>query len=209
LQSLPVSSNLPFTICSIVLYFFFGNSFDLIDKPSCREIRGVWQGLLGPCIFEPVGQTRTTAASAIIGNITTGMCNPVKSPDSTAKVDSCVIEFKNTTGRMITTVEPASVTADGSATSSTIDQPPGPTDFNFDFTFVVSDPSQGNVDLLIDTLLGQRILFGKFAVSIDQVLPTAPHHAASARTCHRVIARRRIRRRSPARSTRTPSAGGG
>ena len=70
---------------------------------------------------------------------------------------------------MITTLEPASVTSKGSGTSATVDQPSGPADFNFDFTFVISDPEQGNVDLLIDTLLGQRILFGKFAIFIDQV----------------------------------------
>ena len=69
---------------------------------------------------------------------------------------------------MITTNEPASVTGHGAGASSTIDQAPGPVDYNFDFTFAV-DSINGNVDLVINTLLGQRLLFGKFSVSIDQV----------------------------------------
>jgi hypothetical protein len=103
-----------------------------------------------------------------MGNITSGLCIPVKSPDGTAAVDSCVLDFRNTTGRMLTTTEPTAATGSGMGTSSTIVQPPGPVDFNFDFTFV-SDPLSGNVDLLIDTLLGQRLLFGKFSIVIDEV----------------------------------------
>mmetsp|Transcript_62163 Transcript_62163/g.166806 ORF Transcript_62163/g.166806 Transcript_62163/m.166806 type:complete len:183 (+) Transcript_62163:291-839(+) len=97
---------------------------------------------------------------------------------------------------MVTTVQPATATGSGAGVSSTVDQSSGPTDFNFEFTFVV-DSAAGNVDLLVDTWMGQRVLFGKYAIAIDEI--SCALNSAS-------VCRRGVQLRLALGTSRPPSA---
>ncbi len=72
--------------------------------------------------------------------------------------------MRETPGRMATTNEPGTTTGGGRGTTSTLNSATGPEHFNFEFAFA-ADEETGEVDLKIDTFLGQRLLFGTLHAS--------------------------------------------
>eukprot|EP00960_Hanusia_phi_P021425 633048-Hanusia_phi.AAC.7 len=79
---------------------FRGCCFKLGLCLPCQKLNGVWQGIVGKCVFDTVGDSRNPIAATVYGNFTTGECIPVTGQDGKPLSDASVIMFHNASGCM-------------------------------------------------------------------------------------------------------------
>ena len=120
------------------------------DCRACQEIRGTWQGVLGTCVFKDIPTVvsfdRTTNLES--KPVTTSRCIPTE-------VDPSMLIFKESDGKMATGVSPSSAANNGGR-------------FAFDFQYS-RNVTSGEIDVLVATFLGNRLLFGKYQVEESEL----------------------------------------
>jgi hypothetical protein len=120
------------------------------DCVACQEIRGTWQGVLGTCVFKDIPTVVSFDKTTNLESqpVTTSRCIPTV-------VDPSVLVFKESDGKMATGVSPSSAANNGGR-------------FAFDFQYSRNVPS-GEIDVLVATFLGSRLLFGKYQVEESEL----------------------------------------
>jgi len=117
---------------------------------ACQEIRGTWQGVLGTCVYKDIPTVvefdKTTSQAS--DPVTTTRCIPTV-------VDPSLLVFNEKNGKMATGVSPSSASNNGGK-------------FKFDFEYSRNEQA-GEIDMLIATFLGSRLLFGKYRVEESEL----------------------------------------
>jgi len=117
---------------------------------SCQDIRGTWQGVLGTCVYKDF------ATVAEFNKMTNLQSVPVKTTRCVPTVvDPSLFVFEELGGKMATGVSPSSAKSNGGR-------------FAFDFQYSRNEDA-GEIDLLVATFLGSRLLFGKYRVEESEL----------------------------------------
>ena len=117
---------------------------------TCQDIRGTWQGVLGTCVYKDI---ETVVSFDIATNMPS---QPVKTTRCVPTVvDPSLLVFKEADGKMATGVSPSSAANNGGR-------------FAFDFQYSRNETS-GELDILVATFLGSRIIFGRYEVEESEL----------------------------------------
>ena len=117
---------------------------------ACQDVRGTWQGVLGTCVYKDIQTDVSFDTATNVGSkpVTVTRCVPTV-------VDPSLLIFREKDGKMATGVSPSSAANNGGR-------------FAFDFTYSRNETG-GELDILVATFLGSRIIFGKYRVEESEL----------------------------------------